>query len=684
METTQKCWSIRKTDRSKAKMIAEETGMPELIAAVLLNRGCVTPEEARLFIEPKLDSLHDPFLLKDMDKAAERIMKAVKNHEKILIYGDYDVDGITASAILLRYFAWIMPGHITECYIPDRAGEGYGLTPDAAREIAGSGISLLITVDCGITSFEETEYLMSKGVDVIITDHHECRKELPAALAVINPHREDCRYPFRELAGAGVAFKLAQALHLLYTEDASEAESRPATALNLPDPPNPTNPPDLPDSPGMLSLPYSPDSPDLQDLLDLAALGTIADMVPLKGENRIIAKYGLERINAGACKGIAALMKAAGIENRICGSWEVSFVLAPRINAAGRMGDAKRALSLFMTRDNKEAAEIADCLNSENKARQEVERETVKQAAEAANKRETGKACKIIVEYYPEWHQGVIGIAASKLVEMFGRPCILLTSANGNGYENGCGADNNAGTGAGAKTCAKGSGRSIEGFNLMEAIKYCSDILERYGGHEMAAGLSLSPENIDLFRKKINEYAEDIIDEKLMEKAAVNRTDGIIGHEDLNSENAYYIEQLEPFGEGNPEPVFLCQGLVAENIRQLGAGNKHLKLKLTLDQSQAQDRARVQCQSQSQSQGQSQGQGQSQSQAQNQRQSQGYSQSRRTQQLDAIGFNMGSLYEQYMPGDEIDAIFSMRINRWNGSEMMQLNLRDIRKKRAGR
>ncbi|WDU84359.1 single-stranded-DNA-specific exonuclease RecJ [Caloramator sp. Dgby_cultured_2] len=392
-------------------------------------------------MNPDLRLLYDPFLLKDMDRAIDRIDEAIKKREKIYIYGDYDVDGITSTAVLYRAFKKL--GVDVSFYIPDRVNEGYGINREAIDHISSLDVDLVITVDCGISAIEEVEYAKEKGLDIIITDHHECKERIPNTIA-INPKRHDCQYPFKGLAGCGVAFKLVQALFKFY------------------------------------------DLQGYEEFLDLVAIGTIADIVDITDENRIIVKYGLEKILNSDKAGINAIKQVAGIKDKIS-TYNVAFQIAPRLNAAGRLSDAKIAVELFITNDNEKAMQIAKYLDQENKKRQQIEQEILDECIEKIQREIDLKRDRVIVLSSPNWHVGVIGIVASRIVERFNRPTILF-------YEEG--------------ETLRGSGRSIRGFNLYDNLVECKDLLVKYGGHELAAGLTIERSKLDDFRKRLNELAQ--------------------------------------------------------------------------------------------------------------------------------------------------------------------------------
>ncbi len=560
-----KLWFYNDIPDEAALKLSRESGVSILSAKVFISRGIEDAEYVKSFMCPSLDELHDPFLMKDMDKAAKRITKAVHDNEKIVIYGDYDVDGITSTSILINFLRSI--GADTDFFIPDRMNEGYGLSLEAVQRLLLTKPSLIITVDCGITSVKEVEYINKNHIDVVITDHHECRDELPDAYAVINPLRCGCSYPFKELAGVGVAYKLISAL---------------CTEMGL----------------GNAHYAY----------LDLAALGTVADVVPLTGENRAIVRYGLAGIENSSNLGIKTLINNCGLKDKPITSWTVSFVLAPRINAAGRIGDAGRAVRLFTTDDSKEAADIVLKLNDENKFRQDTEGEILKAVMQKIEAGIDLQKDKVIIVSGENWHHGVIGIVASRITEKFYRPCILFSHEKG--------------------TC-KGSGRSIEGFNMFKALSFCGELLENYGGHELAAGLEIRPDNLEKFKETINLYAESVLNEEDM--APKIKIDVKIEKNDISLANIRELEKLAPFGAGNPCPVFLYGRLKASEIKTVGE-NRHLKLRL---------------------------------------EDGGFA-------VDAIGFNMGGLADRYNNKDILDAVFSLEINKWNSNERIQLNLKDLR------
>ena len=491
----------------------EAAGIPPLCARVLAARGCTDPAEARQFLyeEPPLC---DPLAMKDMDKAVRRLKSAIEKGETIAVYGDYDVDGITATCLLTDFLrregATVIP------YIPNRLEEGYGLNREAVEKLRAQGACIVVTVDCGITAVEETEYAKAQGLDVIITDHHECKDTLPAALAVVDPHRSDCRYPFQHLAGVGVALKVAMAL-------AGQSRTREL----------------------------------LEHYGDLAALGTVADVMQLTGENRAIVRQGLKILPNTSRPGLKALIREAGADGKTLSSISVGYTLAPRINAAGRMGCSEVALELLLTEDKTRAEELALELCALNRQRQELEGEIFSQ-------------CDLLVDTLPAdqrdalvlsgnvWHQGVVGIVASRLTEKYAVPAFMICIQEGRG---------------------KGSCRSYGGINLFALLEGCADLLEAYGGHELAAGFTILEEKIPAFRARINDLTRKAREEKppvtalgvdcLLDDPSLLTQEGVEG-----------LSLLEPYGPGNPKPVFRLDRCAVNGLTQVGSG-KHMKMKLS-------------------------------------------------------------------------------------------------------
>lgn len=557
-----KKWEYYQIDEALIYEIAKNNNISTLLAKILLNRGIDTNEKIEKFLHPKIEYLYDPYLLCDMEKAINRIIDAINKKQKITVYGDYDVDGITSIAVLTKFLTEL--GVENTYYLPNRLDEGYGLNKSAIKTISENDTSLLITVDCGISANDEVEYANSIGLDVIITDHHECLKTLPNAVAVIDPKREDSEYPFKYLAGVGVTFKLIQAISIRLGLDRAKY------------------------------LKY----------LDIVCLGTVADIVPLVDENRVIVKFGLELIKQTKNQGLKALIKAAGYDK--IDSTAISFGLAPRINACGRMGEAQIALKLLLTNLENEAIQIADELNKINRERQSVERRIMEEAISLIKNNELYKD-NVIILGNTDWHHGVIGIVASKITEMYYKPSILICFEGEEG---------------------KGSGRSIEGFDLHEALGGCSDSLIKYGGHEMAIGLSIESKKFDDFKKMLLEIAGQRITEDMV---ATIKVDSEVTTKDISLDMVKSLELLEPYGEGNLPPVFIYKNIKVDSIRTLSE-DKHLKLNVK-------DGNII---------------------------------------FDAIGFNMGELKDSIKMGDRVDILHYLEINKYNNTERVQLNIKDIK------
>ncbi len=497
-------WNIKNPSPCAQKAFSSELKISEITAQLLLNRGIDNAREAGDFLTCSLSSCHDPFLLKDMDKAVGRINKAIRGKEKILVYGDYDVDGITSVAMLKQAFANL--GAIVETYIPNRLEEGYGLNINAIKKALKSGVSLIVTVDCGISSFKEIEYAKALKIDVIVTDHHEIvESRLPQAYAIINPLQKDCNYPFKHLAGVGLAYKLIKAL-------------------------------------------YEGTSFFAEDFLDLVSLGTIADIVPLKGENRILAKHGLGEINKRSRKGLNALIEISGLNGKDVSSGHIGFMLGPRINAMGRVGSPQKALELLLTDDKQEAMRLARILDTENRNRQKIESGILEEALSKIEREVNFKHHKIIVLASEAWHAGVIGIVASKIADRFYRPTIMISLDGKYG---------------------KGSARSIERFNLFDVLMQCKDLLIGFGGHEGACGLTIEKNRLDEFRDKINIEAESYISKDVLSPQL--DIDMEIPLNMLTEDVIDEIGGLAPFGEENPQPVFSSHNLIVKDgPRQIG------------------------------------------------------------------------------------------------------------------
>ena len=516
--------------------MANELGISDVLSVLLYNRGYCDADQARRFLKFEESNFHDPFLMKDMDKAIKRIKEAVSNKEKICIYGDYDVDGVTSVSMLYLYLTSM--GSDVVIKIPKREGEGYGVSCAAIKILAESGVSLIITVDTGITANDEIEYAATLGVDFVVTDHHECRNELPNACAVVNPHRNDCEYPFKELAGVGVVFKLVTAYQMnMYRELGKSVLD------------------------GIKKV--------CDDYADLAALGTIADVMPVIDENRLIISMGLRMMETNCRPGLSALIDASSKKNnenakpRKITSGFIGFGIAPRINAAGRMSDAVIAVKLLLANEPEIAAAYAEELCSINRQRQLEENRIANQAYEMIENLEDIENNPVIVLDSNEWQQGIIGIVSSKITEKYGLPSILVSFDGSVVVE-----ENPLDDG-------KGSGRSIKGMNLVEALSYCDELLVKYGGHELAAGLTVKRGNLDAFRKKINEYAREHLsaeDFKIKLEA-----DCEITADRLSLDLANEIQLLEPYGTGNSTPLFVMKNATVKKITHT-RGGEHTRL----------------------------------------------------------------------------------------------------------
>lgn len=518
----EKKWHIKTVDEVKVRELSRFLGICSTTARILIGRGIDSVDVATQFLSPTLSAMVDPLLLKGMQAAVARVMIALKSGETVCIYGDYDVDGITGTALLVSFLRQV--GLSCNYFIPNRFDDGYGLNEAALQRIIDSGATLIISVDCGITSLEEAAYCHRAGVDLIILDHHAPKESIPIAAAVVNPLQPGCAYPFKMLAGVGVAFNLLVALRSLMRQE------------------------------GLFG---AGDEPDLRDWLDLVALGTIADVVPLVGQNRIYAYFGLQRLENSRRPGITALKKVAGITDAVtCG--QVGFRLAPRLNAAGRMESAVPGVDLLLGVDAEECTGIADELDTANAERQTVERTILEEAAGMVDSGGKYPACRSIVLASSAWHQGVIGIVASRLVERYHRPTILI-------------AIDEQGT-------AKGSGRSIPGFHLLEALTASSELLERYGGHRYAAGVGLQSEHITAFAAAFEGAARHTLGDSDLVPAL--DVDGDVPPAEVNIALTQELQRLEPFGAGNPEPTLLLRSVTVVERRIVGDG--HLKLRITV------------------------------------------------------------------------------------------------------
>lgn len=561
----QKKWLLKEFDKGRVVSISKELNISPITAIILYNRGIREKEAISEFLNADFNSLHDPYLLKDMDKAVERIGIAKEKNEKITIYGDYDVDGITSIAVLYKHLASLE--FTVDYYVPDRIQEGYGVNSEALDKIKASGTGLIITVDTGITAVEETEYAKKLGMDIVITDHHECKDEIPNAYAAIDPKRKDCTYPFKNLAGVGVAFKLIQALD------------------------------------------RSADLKSLMDMYaDLICLGTVADISPLADENRILVKEGLKRFDTTDNIGLKALIDVSINNSKPITTSTIGYIIAPRINASGRLGCASRSVEMFLTEDKDKAYELANDLCRENIIRQQTEQMMFAEALEYIDDHPEMKDDKVLVIPHKNWHHGIVGIVSSKITEKFYKPSILFAV---DGDE------------------AKGSGRSISGYNLFEALEHSSELLIKFGGHELAAGLSIKTENIDEFRKMINSYVPSRLSDGVLTPTV--SIDAVIKVGYINLDTVDDINKLQPFGVENPTPVFAVRNLKIHRISTMSEG-KHLRMTLYKD----------------------------------------------AKFIDAVGFGMGEYFEHLNEGDFVDVAFGIDINDYKGFQNVQLILKDIK------
>ena len=560
-------WHISKEDKKLQSELSKGLNISPILAQLLINRETKEVPSARKFLKADLKDLRDPYIFQDMEKAVEKILRAINNNERILIYGDYDVDGLTSVALLftiLRKFTTNL-----YYYIPNRFQEGYGLNEEAIDILFKNNIKLIITVDCGINSISEIEKANNYSINVIVTDHHQPRKSLPSALAIINP-KCDTNYPFKELAGVGVSFKVAQALYSKLKKNQD----------------------------------------DLWSLLDYVALGSIADSVPFIDENRILIKYGLRALNQTNKEGLKALIMESGVNYGNLGTKEVNFALAPRINAAGRLGDPKLALELLLTDSEYKAKYLSQKLSEINKRRREIGDNILKEARKFASIQVKEKDNKVLVLESENWNQGVIGIIASRLVDEFNRPAIIISKKNG---------------------IAKGSGRSIKGFHLYNVLESCQDILINFGGHELAAGITMESNKIPEFKLRINEISQNFIKEDDLSPEL--KIDTQISLSDINFGLIKDISVLEPFGIGNPQPVFCSYKNIISDWRLVGGKREHLKIKIKGE----------------------------------------------NRTLEGIGFKLSKIGKQIFSENKVvDLAFNIELNKWNGTENLQLNIKDIK------
>ena len=563
-------------EHPEAQARLREAGYSYLVSAVLAARGIETPEAAAAFLEREDRLTTSPFLMKDMDKAVERLDRAIGSGEKILVYGDYDVDGTTAVSLVYSFLSKLTTS--VGSYIPDRYDEGYGVSVKGIDWAAANGYTLIITLDCGIKATERVRYAAGMGIDMIICDHHLPEEELPAAVAVLDPKRDDCSYPFDDLSGCGVGFKLVQA----YAQSHGIA------------------------------------SETLEPLLDLLAVSIASDLVSVRGENRILAHFGLKRLNEAPCKGLKAMISLSGLEPGHLTIDDIVFKIGPRINAAGRMESGGVAVRLLTAEDDKTALEAAEEINRYNTQRKDIDRQNTQEALDMVK---TGKCLSFgnaTIVYNPSWHKGVVGIVASRLVEAFFKPTIVLTKANG---------------------FVSGSARSVPGFDLYEAIESCSDLLENFGGHLYAAGMTLKEENLPEFCRRIETFISGKIIPQM--QVPVVNIDAKISFAQITPKFLRILKQFQPFGPENATPVFLTTNIYDNgNGRKVGAEGGHLKLELIEEDNPG-------------------------------------------RHISAIGFNMSGSFDYIKAGNPFDICYSIVENYYRGNSNMQLRIRDIRERDDG-
>ncbi|MCF8278355.1 MAG: single-stranded-DNA-specific exonuclease RecJ [Flavobacteriales bacterium] len=555
-------------DPAQVSELCEHLGVKEDVAQLLINRGITNFDEARSFFRPSFSDLHDPFLMKGMDKAIERIEQALGNGEKTLIFGDYDVDGTTSVALVYSFFKDF--GQV-DFYIPDRYKEGYGLSIAGIDYAKANGISLIITLDCGIRAIDKVAYANKLGIDIIICDHHLPGAELPAAYAILDPKQADCNYPYKELCGCGVGFKLLQAFCEKNNEDLQKLTAK----------------------------------------LDLVSVAIAADIVPITGENRILASFGVRQINENPSTGIRALLEYTKMNREMTIS-DVVFTIAPRINAAGRIASGKRAVELLISDDLNEALEFSAEISKYNTERRDLDKSVTDSALEILQSDDFYSNSKSTVVFNPDWHKGVVGIVASRLIEQHYKPTIVLTESEGK---------------------ATGSARSVHDFDVHAALTECEDLLEQFGGHKYAAGMSLSLENVDAFRTKFEEVVAARIEEHMLTPKL--NIDLEIDLDRITPKFMSLLKQFAPFGPGNMNPVFVSRNLIAEDVQTMGADNSHLRFKPK-------------------------------------------QQGVQHMMLQAVAFKMGKLFQDLSKGKRFDMAYTIEENHWKDKVYLQLNVKDLK------
>ena len=564
------CWEIKEKSSAKVvkKLSAELNNLNESLANILIQRGIKTLTEAKHFFRPDLTHTHDPFLMQDMEKAVERIEKAISNNEKILVFGDYDVDGTTSVALVFSYLSNFYNN--LGYYIPDRYAEGYGISFKGIDYAEQNNFSLIIALDCGIKANEKVDYANKKAIDFIICDHHQPGDEIPNAVAVLDPKRTDCNYPYKELSGCGVGFKLMQAW--------SKKAKKDAQLLNT--------------------------------YLDLLAISICADIVPITGENRIYTYFGLQIINKNPRHGVKAMINVAKIKKELT-TMDVVFTIAPRINAAGRLNSGNKAVELLVSENEEDAIDFGASINDLNTDRKDIDKQITIEALQIIEDDQLFAQKTTTVVYKSDWHKGVVGIVASRLIETHYRPTIVLTESNGK---------------------ITGSARSVKDFDLYNAIDACSDLLEQFGGHKYAAGLTLKPENLEAFSARFNEVVTAQIEEYMLVPQLT--IDDELPLSEINPKFVRVLNQFGPFGPGNMRPVFVShQVFCEENVYKVG--ENHLKMNV-------------------------------------------FQEANPNHKLACIGFNLGSYIDEIDSGVPFSIVYNIEENTWNNTTTIQLNIKDIR------
>ena len=572
---TKECkWLLKEpADPQKVDRLAAEVGIDRVLASLLVDRGVSDFEQARIFFRPSLSDLHDPFLMKDMDLAVERLHKAITSGENILVYGDYDVDGTTAVALVYSFIQRFTSK--VGFYVPDRYDEGYGVSFKGIDFAAEGGCTLIITLDCGIKAIEKVEYAAQKGIDVIICDHHLPESSLPAAVAVLDPKREDCNYPFDDLCGCGVGFKLVQAYARKY------------------------------------DIPFE----SLVPLLDLLVVSIASDLVTMVGENRVLAHFGLKVLNENPRQGLLAMITLSNLEPGHITVDDIVFKIGPRINAAGRMETGRLAVELLKATDAETAMKIGEKINANNNERKNIDREITQEAIEMVQKGTCLSSENVTIVYNPKWNKGVVGIVASRLVEAFYKPTIVLTKSNG---------------------FVTGSARSVAGFDLYQSIESCADLLENFGGHVYAAGLTLKEENLLEFAARMDSFVAGKITTDML--TPIIDVDARLDFAQITPKFFRTLKQFQPFGPGNANPIFVTESVYDAGAgRKVGAGGVHMKLDLIQE-------------------------------------SQPY------HQIAAIAFNMAEYYDYIREGNPFDVCYAIVENYYRGNSTLQLRVRDIRER----